>query len=569
MEHIYRFRLFAMSLILTLLSAVVLMAQTEPSDNEKIFTKWENVPFFIWQGEKHFEYNYTADNKAVVTNYGAPVYSLPKNLPVTVLARYYEGGDRFYYIMLPDGSLGYVPSYALDEVEISYSNKWKGTSVHYDGWVKGNKKVGNKIYAKYGWQSPEVTVKTDKGNRKIPLNHTLVRTNDTKWYKVEMDKHVSELILFVGNPKDIENLVGHDKKFVENRFGKAKTFVGDALTDVGYAYSYYQNIAIKSFPERYKLYGLAVYYNKDMNVVDAAFMTGLDGKFKDESISDARMPDAPGQLCGRVDVSSGHMKLRGIQSYNPNKQYQLYDAHDKSLIYTALINPAKVWHLALALLCLSLLVFVPQTIVITCTKIGSNTAHEVFSGFVTCLLWFYSIYVFWAEGPVWAILYSFFILFAIGLPTVLVGFLTHEGTRCPYCNKFKTVKVLEYKILRRYKEVGRQDEYIRSGYDTVYNKNFMKDVANATPYKNIWISKRVERRLYRKGKKITNKITLQPHYKCSSCNKDWYGTPETLELSSRIEKGGTYWREGNVSDVQRYSPDNWEVIEYAERHSKD
>ena len=160
MEHIYRFRLFAMSLILTLLSAVVLMAQTEPSDNEKIFTKWENVPFFIWQGEKHFEYNYTADNKAVVTNYGAPVYSLPKNLPVTVLARYYEGGDRFYYIMLPDGSLGYVPFYALDEVEISYSNKWKGTSVHYDGWVKGNKKVGNKIYAKYGWQSPEVTVKT-------------------------------------------------------------------------------------------------------------------------------------------------------------------------------------------------------------------------------------------------------------------------------------------------------------------------------------------------------------------------------------------------------------------------
>lgn len=533
-------------------------------------TRWDRIPFLLYQEQTDFKANHLIDNEAVSRNYGVRTYALPKDLPVRILSKSYANGKSYYYIQLPDGSLGYVPGYALEETRVRYSNEWEGTAEHFNGWARSEKRVGGETYRKYVWTHPEVTVKTDKGTKKTALNHVQVTTKTVKSIETEEDRHISKHIIIIKNPEDIKNLAGYDKKYVERRFGKAKNFAGDALTEVGYAYSYYQNIAIESHPDKYKIYGMAVYYNKDMQVVDAAFITSVDGNFRKETVRRLKLPAKAGSLCRQIDVASGHQKASGIPTYNVRQKYKSYEISEPTYIYSMFRYPEKTWHLGLAALCITVLLTVLGLIE---SKISGKDT-PVFGAICYVFIigiWIYSLIIYLPNGLIAAILKSFVVLFICLLPALgsVINTTVNEQPvvpTCPYCNAPESYYEIDSTVVSICEKTTRKDKYIRSSYETVYNDNFEQDVANATPYKTVWTSMRQEMKQYQEVRIIEHNERYKTRYRCNKCRMEWDSGIRERTVKTETVLGDTYWISGGFSDVKSFDPGDWEVIDHAKRN---
>ena len=530
--------------------------------------RWDKAPFSLYQEQKNFKSNHLTDNDAVSSNYGVRTYALPKNLPVSVLAKGYMGAKIFYYVQLPDGSLGYVPGYAIDETRIGYSNDWSGTAEHFNGWTRSEKRVGKEIYPKYVWTAPVVTARTDKGIRKVELNHVMVSEDAVKSFETETDKHISDhTVIVIKNPEAIKNLVGYDKKYVERKFGKAKNFAGDALTEVGYAYSYYQNIAIPGDPDKYKIYGMAVYYNKDMHVVDAAFLTSVDGNFRKETVRKSKLPEKPGSLCGYVNVASGHQKVSGLPTYDVKRKYQSYKQPEGSGIYSRLLHPEKPWHLGLAALCLTFILAV-----LGCIEAWiSKKEHSVFFilGYVVVVAaWIYSLILYFPNGLISAVVNSLIVMAICMLPVfIAVIILGGDGEaaprKCPYCDGEDCIQTVNDRLVNTYRYITEKEKYIRSTYETIYNDNFDNDLADASPYKSVWTSMVQENKEYQEVRIIEYRERRQSTYRCEKCHKQWEGIIYEITKRTETELGKTFWKNGGFSNVKSITPPSWDMIDDA------
>ena len=535
---------------------------------------WDKAPFKLYLEVKDFKPNHVTFNEAANSNYGVPTYALPKNLPVKIISKSYTGGESSYFVQLPDGSLGYIPGYAIDVTRIRYSNDWVGTVESLNGWKKNDKAVGKETYKKYEWIAPEITVKTDKGIKKADLNHVLVSSQTVKSYEAEEDKLISKHVIIIKDPENIKNLVGYDKTYVERMFGKAKSFVGDAVSEVGYAYSYYPNIAIASNPDKYKLYGMAVYYNTDMQVVDAAFLTSLDGKYRKETVRKLKMPNEPGTLCSHVRVASSHKKVAKLPTYDVTKKHQSYEVTEHTYIYSLLRYPEKPWQLGLAAACIALLLAVLGIIELAIRK-------REFSIFITAAyllisaVWIYALIIYWPNGLISALIKSFIVLFigispAFILPLPFVNYLTPPVTPqiCPHCGAENSARKIKTTVVEKYRYITRKDEYIRSTYELIENNNFLEDVANATPYKTVWTSMRQEVKIYQEVRIIEHRERYFVTDQCDKCRRTWESRILERTVRTEKEKGGTYEVAGRCSDVKSFAPNHWEVIDEAKRDLK-
>ena len=114
--------------ILLISFCLLSLSNSSAESVEEVKTRWDKVPFRLYQEQTNFKSNHLMDNKVVNSNFGVRTYALPKNLPVRIISKSYFNGEGSYYVQLPDGSLGYVPWYALDETRVKYSNNWTGTA---------------------------------------------------------------------------------------------------------------------------------------------------------------------------------------------------------------------------------------------------------------------------------------------------------------------------------------------------------------------------------------------------------------------------------------------------------
>ena len=563
---------FALLISIGILS--IFNSNAETAQEAKIL--WDKAPFKLYLEVKDFKPNHVTFNEAANSNYGVPTYALPKNLPVKILSKSYTGGKSSYFVQLPDGSLGYIPGYAIDVTRIRYSNDWVGTVESLNGWKKNDKAVGKETYKKYEWIAPEITVKTDKGIKKADLNHVLVSSQTVKSYEAEEDKLISKHVIIIKDPENIKNLVGYDKTYVERKFGKAKSFAGDALSEVGYAYSYYPNIAIASNPDKYKLYGMAVYYNTDMQVVDAAFLTSLDGKYRKETVRKLKMPKKQGTLCNHANAASGHQKAANIPAYNIKKKHQSYEVTEHTYIYSSLRYPEKPWHLGVGATCLVLLLSIIGIIEQVIRK-RESSVFLTLAYLISSCVWIYAFIIYWPNGLISAAINSFIVLVISLSPallfTVPYGLGYFEAPIlppvCPHCAAENSVRISKVNVVEKYRYITRKDEYISSRYEYIENDNFLEDVANATPYKGVWTSMRQEYKLYQEVRIIDHIERYYFTYKCNNCHKVWSedNIRERVAKTEK-EKGDRYEVAGRCSDVQSFYPEHREVIDEAKRELK-
>ena len=199
------------------------------------------------------------------------VYALPEKIDIDILA---QAGENVY-CQLPDGSRGFVPTMCLEGSTADLSqcpfNKLQGKSrnekfniVAIGTLQKGKDGYYRYVEDNYKFKHPKV-----KQILSVPANYVGVKFVTPMYAYLGEVPHESiknDVIVVVRNPNGITNFVGRDITEVESYLGRAKAFVGDALTDIGYAYSFYRNVAYEKDDELE--YGLCVCYDKNSVCVD-------------------------------------------------------------------------------------------------------------------------------------------------------------------------------------------------------------------------------------------------------------------------------------------------------------
>lgn len=202
-------------------------------------------------------------------------YALPKGMKVKLLGE----GSYGLYCQLPDGSRGYMWDRHFGGFTMRLSDK----VMHKDKQIKvkpgvydvlswGSWKLNKKGTA-YEFEYDECRLKSLENGKIVSVPYYAKGKSWEPPYFAHYDKLPKEtdkhdVHLIIKNPENVGNLVGMTMHEIESILGHSKFFVGDALTDVGYAYSYYNNVALIEDSVRH--YGMTVYYDRNSVCVAAS-----------------------------------------------------------------------------------------------------------------------------------------------------------------------------------------------------------------------------------------------------------------------------------------------------------
>ena len=434
---------------------------------------YDNAPFYVGNGM---------------------VYALPKGLNVSLL-----GLSGFYqvYCQLPDGSRGYMQELFFEGNTMTLPGRLyhddKSISVRegdYDIVSLGNWKYENKV-GYYTFVSDLWRLKNQATGQaiSIPAGATGVKVNRADYlYRGQLPEESLnfDVIVLVKNPDDLKNLIGLSMEEVENYLGRSKAFVGDALTDVGYAYSFYRNVAYTVGEER--KYGLNVYYDKNSVCVAAQWDTYASGKYKRPEEYSVELPK---KSSGAVAADIGSKAVKAIPRYDSSIVPVSYEHKAglslKSLSFRRLARDIIAGENVLSTL-LSIFLFyglflLAYTFFLKHTSVGSNGFHIgviVLVGVAFYAVGFYGLLKFRVIDILWGIPALTFIVWKL----IIGRWNSISSNRCKYCHYYygdtmnsirkggyDTQRRSAHAIRKEYTEIGEleklNDEQVRR-WETVY-----------------------------------------------------------------------------------------------------
>ncbi len=412
---------------------------------------------------------------------GEKIYALPKGLKVQILAM---SGINMVYGQLPDGSRGlfldrYFGGSTLQLNSHLYHKSGNLTVQEgvYDilsigSWRKG--KQGNYLYTSDRYQ---LRHQRSKRVITIPIGATGAKANNPTYAyqgQVPEESIRRDVIVVVKNPAAIGHLIGRTMADVEGYLGQSKAFVGDALTDVGYAYSFYRNVAYDKGGER--VYGLYIFYDKHAICVDAAWVP-FDGasmvrRYEPQEFK-VSLPRKRVEGAVRVDCAA-----RLTKPLKPMPRYDLAVApthyeHEQSLTLKNLSFARVADALAGENLLSTLftifffygLFVVIYLMVLKHTAVGSNTLHTTILFVVGLACYATGVYGMW-KFPLFTLLLGAFLLFLVvgSLYRWISGRI--GGQRCPYCYYFYGKMVHSHRT-GGYERTYRDTHTIRKDYQEI------------------------------------------------------------------------------------------------------
>ena len=417
------------------------------------------------------------------------MYALPKGLNVKLV-----GLSGFYlvYCELPDGSRGYMQELFFGGSKVTLSKKInnKAKPGEYDivsiGSWKYNREMKRCVFESDQWQLKNVetgavvTIRSDASGVKLNRPSAIYRG------QLPEETISFDTIVIVENPDDLGNLVGLSMEEVENYLGCSKAFVGDALTDVGYAYSFYRNVAYIDGEDRF--YGLNVYYDTNSVCVAAKWDTYRKGKLNKPEEYPVRLPY---EGTGVEPVEIVHANPKNVSRYNTSVLPTNYEHHDgfalKGMSFRRfsrdIIAGENVLSTLLTIFLLYGFILLMYKFFLKHTTIGSNRFHMVVTvllGLTFYVIGVYGLCKFRFIDKLWGIPALTFIVWTM----IASRCANIKSSRCPYCyyyygNSQNLVRQGGYEksvnssraISRKYTEIGElnkmTDEQIRR-WETIY-----------------------------------------------------------------------------------------------------
>lgn len=420
-------------------------------------------------------------------------YALPKGMKVKLL------GENSYalYCQLPDGSRGYMSDKHFGGYTMRLSDKVthdgkqiKAKPGVYDVLSWGSWKL-NKDGTAYEYEYDNCRLKSlDDGKIISVPYYAKGRSFEPPFFAhydrlpKETNKH--NVYLIVKNPEDVGNLVGMTMHEIESILGHSKFFVGDALTDVGYAYSYYNNVAFIEESVRYM--GMTVYYDRNSVCVAASMDKVIAGNtpFKLEHF--IKLPGNKSEV-KPADVNRSISK--GIPRYKTSVSPVIYE-HTYGLTIKSMsvkrfgrvfLAGTNVLSALLTILILYGFFLLAYIFFLKHVEVLPNEVHIVIAWLVGFFYMYAGVYGVWHFGLIKNILSAIAVIAEVIL---LVDAFQRklENERCRFCYYFHstesyTRRVGEYEtqdrsvnaIRRYYSEIGTLDrlgdEQVRR-WETVY-----------------------------------------------------------------------------------------------------
>ena len=425
--------------------------------------------------------------------HGDVEYALPKGLKVDLLGT--NIGNL--YCQLPDGSRGFIPEYFFEGYTVKISDKLthnnkpvSAESGIYDVLSWGTWKFDNEL-GRYKFEYEDLRLKSQLDGKVISVpfyskGKELVRPVYLHEGKLPELEHDDDVYVLIENPDDLPNLVGKSISEITGLLGHSLVFVGDALTDAGYAYAYYFNVAYAQGKGR--KYGLNVYFDKNSKCVAAVWENGWSSKKKKQNEIEVKIPSDPS---GAQPVEIRHSAVKGVPRYDVNvvpvmHHLQAYSARQTfsfSRFAKVFIAGNNVLSALLTILILYGFFLLIYLFLLKHTQLGSNNLHIAIA---------YSVGVFLLVAGVYGMMKFRVIDMIWGIPLLLfeVSLLVKSfenniiTKRCPRCHYFyanteRTVRMggyekrsrSSYAIRERYTEIGElnklTDEQIRR-WETIY-----------------------------------------------------------------------------------------------------
>ena len=420
-------------------------------------------------------------------------YALPKGLKVDLLGSTIGS----LYCQLPDGSRGFIPEYFFEGYTVEISDKLthnnKPVSAEpgiYDVLSWGSWKFDKEL-GRYRFEYDDFRLRSQSNGKVIAIpfytrGRELVRPlylHDGKLPKLE---YRDDIYLVVENPEDISNLAGRSIAEISDLLGHPLDFVGDALTDVGYAYAHYSNVSYAEGKGRN--YGLNVYFDKNSECVAAVWETTWSTKKKKQNELKVKFPAAG---AGVAPVEIKHGPFKSISRYDVNVvpvMHQLKaDEASRSFSYDRFAKIFLVGDNMLSALLTILVLYgfflLFYQFALKHTQLGSNGMHMTIAVLVGVFFFASGVYgmmKFRIIDMIWGIPLLVFEVSMLG--KAFVKKITAE--RCPRCHYFygNTEKIVRtggyetqsrssHAIRQTYTEIGElnrlNDEQVRR-WETVY-----------------------------------------------------------------------------------------------------
>ena len=426
------------------------------------------------------------------------IYALPKGMSVKILAM---SGITSVYCQLPDGSRGHLPDryFGGNTMQLSAHLYHDDKSIRvqeglYDIISMGSWKYDNTA-GRYVFENDVYKLKHQQTGKivSVPAGATGIKLNAPRYAYQGMVPEESirrDVIILVENHEDIGNLIGRTMSDVESYIGNSKSFVGDALTEIGYACSYYRNVAYADGEDR--KYGLAVYYDRNSVCVDAVWKTYGTGKLEKPQEYPTKIPTKAVKGAERVDcIALENRPSKKIPVYDTSVEPVIY-GHDasfslKNLSYRCFARDILVGENLLSALFsifvfFGLFVFLYQFF-LKHTAIGSNGLHITIIYIVGLFYIVSGIYGMWKFNIIEFIIGS---LGALVIVYKLIDFIESRiiKCRCPHChyyygkvvnrirkNGFQTFSRRTHKNSEVYSEIGElerlNDEQLKR-WETIY-----------------------------------------------------------------------------------------------------
>ena len=419
-------------------------------------------------------------------------YALPKGLKVQILA----DNRSNLYCQLPDGSRGYISDYFFGgyTMELSDDMHNYGQPVNAAAGVYDVLSWGawtfNKDTQEYDFMYDDCRLKNQENGNVVTIPYstsgkTILRPYFLHYNQVPKQNTKSDIYLLIKNADQIDNLVGRSLQEIEGLLGRPRTFVGDALTDVGYAFSYYDNVAYAEGKSR--VYGLAVYFDTNSECVAAVWeKCGTSKKNKDTETS-ITVPlnsskKTPVEVIRKNDKLPRYNTsvLPVVYDHNPGKSSGKLTFDRFIRIFIAGENVPSTLISIFGLFGLFLLFYI---FFLKHVAVGSNALHQTVAVIVGLLffgLGIYGLMKYRVIDMVWSIPVLLISMILIGRKFVT----SISRNRCPYCYYFYATTVNSTRtggyerqtrsarsIRDKYSEIGElkdlSDEQVRR-WETVY-----------------------------------------------------------------------------------------------------
>lgn len=424
--------------------------------------------------------------------YNGTWYALPKGLKVQILA----DKPSSLFCQLPDGSRGYISDYffggytmELSDDMHNYGKPVKAPAGVYDVLSWGTWTF-NKDTQEYDFFYDNCRLRNQENGDVVSIPYsttgkTILRPYFLHYNQVPEQNTKADVYLLIKNADQVDNLVGQSLQEIEGLIGRPRTFAGDALTDAGYAFSFYDNVAYADGKAR--VYGLAVYFDKNSECVAAVWEKCATSKKNKDTETSITIPLNPSKKTP-VEIVRTNGKLPRynlsimpvVYDHNPGKSTGKLTFDRFMRIFIAGENVPSTLISIIGLYGLFLLFYI---FFLKHVAVGSNNLHITIAVLVGLLFFGLGIYAL-LKYRVIEMVWSMPLLM---ISLIFIGYkfqIKIIEQRCPYCYYFYGKVVSSTReggydrqsrnaktIRNKYSEIGElkelSDEQVRR-WETVY-----------------------------------------------------------------------------------------------------